>query len=439
MSSTGGRFHPRPAREGRPFVTPELIGVKCPGLTGQQPNRGAKTATTAWPTRHRLPVRLFDLGFHLSRGELSVQAILDDARKRTGLDDWGEEDFLEPLGVLVEGIDGVRPSPMGRFTIREAFVRSVMNRLEIRRRFVDEPGILERPLERPIFVVGFHRTGTTFMHRLLHQDPANRTLRFWQLMSPAKDRKATARLTLALNRFINPESRLVHSTAWDAPEECFMLFLNTFAVKAYDVHYELPGFSRWMADADMVGPYRDYRRQLQLLAGPVAGARLVVKSPEHLWCLDALLQVFPGARVVWMHRDPVRAIASCSSMSALYRRLLFGRYDPRTVGPHVADQYLDGAERATAARDRFGADRFVDVLYQDLVADPLGTVRGIYERIDGAFPASAEQAIRRYLEAQPGKRNTHSYLPGDYGIEVRRERERFVPYMERFGVRAEDW
>lgn len=365
---------------------------------------------------------------------LRLEALLEEAQEKSSLREWGGISFREPLSLLLQDMQTLPLTAFGRFAARETFLQALTNRLE----FVDASSHLpdESPaLEQPIFVLGLHRTGTTWLQELLAADPKNRTFRFFELVRPARPDRQRARVALFANRRLSPEMKFVHPIQVESPEECWALFMSTFAVVNYALHFDIPNYERWLLSANLSYAYEEYRTQLRLLLGSSNDQRVVLKCPEHLWCLRDLFSVFPRARIVWLHRDPLRSIASYSSLSALNRRALMGEVDFESVGPDIARKFANGVHRAMSARENASSLQFCDVTYAELRRDPLRTVERIYARFELPFSAEARSGMQAL--AMREKAPPHVYSASQYGVNESEVRTQFAEYVNAYAVPLE--
>lgn len=378
-------------------------------------------------------------------GNLDLGSVLDAARARTGLVDWGDGGFQVPLTRLLEEAASGGLSPLGRCITQQVAVSAVSNRLSLYDYVRRHPEVRSIPIERPIFVVGFPRSGTTLLQNLLALDPDSRALRFWELLAPTPThadptrdrwiRRTRARVLVGAAYLMSPEQRVIHEVGVDTAEECWPLFQTRASALNNDLMSGFTGYGDWLLEQDMVPAYREYRLQLQVLAHGQRDSRFVLKCPEHLWFLDALLEVFPDARIVWTHRDPVECIASYCSMASLQIRNMRGRVDRPRLGAHLSSRFLSGVERAMAVRDRIGGDRFYDVPFERFAADPAGTVREI-EAWSGAPPSAVREArVEAYLHDQRGDgQGKHIYGAERFSLDVADLMRRFRPYIDRYEI-----
>jgi len=385
--------------------------------------------------------RMLGLPFtHLERDQ-----VLAHAKRRTGLSDWGDESFIDALDRLLATARSVDFTWLARAFTREICVKAVSNRLKARDYLARNPDARSLSLQRPVFILGFPRTGTTLLQNLLCLDPTYRALRFWELTTPVplhedperdrRTRRTIAARLIRMSYLIAPEQRHIHEISADTFEECWPLFVPTFCVLNFDLQSAMTGYGDWLLTADMKRPYREYRSQLQILAHRAPPARYVLKCPEHLWFLDALMEVFPDACIVWTHRDPLASVASYCSLISLNRRMLYGRFEPAEIGAHIADRFRLGVERAMAARAEVSSDRFYDVDFHALVADPGAVVQRIQRHFD--LPPVDPERVTRYLATERGdSRGKHRYSADRYGLDPDAVHAQFAPYIEKFGIRT---
>ena len=213
------------------------------------------------------------------------------------------------------------------------------------------------------------------------------------------------------------------------------MFSMSFSTLNVDLAGGMRDYGSWLLEQDMTWCYREYRERLQLLLDREPAEQLVLKCPEHLWFLDALLEVFPDACIVWTHRDPIACIASYCSMVSLNLRTVWGKYDAHEVGRHISKRFLQGVSRAMAVRERVGDDRFFDVDFVELVQDPLAMV----ERIQGHFGLEStlggREAMEQYMSTErKDARGKHRYDAVRYGLEEDVVAGAFGDYTSRFGI-----
>lgn len=365
--------------------------------------------------------------------------------EETGLDDWGDASYRDGLDQFVRALDTEAGlSPLGEVALEQQIVASLVNRLRVTNWVDEHPEVLDAPVERPIVVLGLPRTGTTLLHELFHRDPANRSLMRWEALEsvPPPDAKhfgddpriESARAAQEAMDAINPEFRAIHYEAPDGPTECVAVLSQAFQSLLWSVVANVPSYTEWLLEADGRPAYEYHHRVLQLLQSRAPG-RWALKTPHHALFLDALLAQYPDARLVMTHRDPVIVVASLCSLA----RSLGGTFsdvdhadDLVRTWTHVAETLV---QRVMAFRDRHGDDRFVDVAYDDLVADPMGTVEGVMAHFGEPLSGPAATSMRRYLAEDPHERlGRHQYSVAEERIDADALTRRFGDYTARFAV-----
>ena len=387
-------------------------------------------------------------------GRLDGDDIIAAARADVGAEDLGGLAFREAMNRVLAALQAAPLTALARLVVRQTLQKAVSNRLHLAAWRAVHPEVDDVSLRAPLFILGFPRTGTTLLQNLLALDPGQRALRFWELQTPAPchpdpavdfgRRLRVGQASLAAAYFVAPEMAQIHAISATSFEECWPLFSNTFHVMNYDLQSGFVDYGDWLLGQDLRPAYAEYRRSLQTLChaprGPggvgTATDRLILKCPEHLWFLDALLDVFPDARVVWTHRDPVDSVASYCSLISLNHRMLYGAIDPPRVGAHIARRFDEGVRRAMAVVDRrLGPDQVFHVDFRALRRDPLPVVRTIKAWMGQPHDAAAEERAAAWLAAERSdKPGQHLYGAEMFGLDPEALRSRFSSYIERFAI-----
>ncbi|MCA9688486.1 MAG: sulfotransferase, partial [Myxococcales bacterium] len=310
---------------------------------------------------------------------------------------------------------------------------------ELRRR---HPEIAEIPVERPLIIAAPPRTGTTLLHNLLALEPSNHAFALWELMHPVNPTRAgaswaahvqgvTAEL-IAETYERSPDLRAIHPLRAEAPDECSWLLSATATSLVNAVCAHAPGYAAWLLSTDMRPAYRFHREAVQALLWRRPGAQLVLKDPWHLWHLDALLDTYPDATVVLLHRD-MRAVVP--SLCSLTRALIAIEAAPppdEVIGRRCLELLEQGITRMLRTRALLpGA--FVDVDYRALVADPIGAARAIQEASGRALSPAGERAMRQWLiDNPPNAHGPHRYDLATFGLDPADVDARFAEYTARF-------
>jgi hypothetical protein len=383
-------------------------------------------------------------GWGLKVARFDEESVFRAARRHTGLEDFGSEEYLTPLRILLE--DCARDENIGfygRMAMKALVVEGLINRLRIQRSLERHPEIRDVEIRSPLFVVGLPRTGTTLLHNLLAQDPAGRAPLLWELGSPWPRENAPPgpdrRIRLAQRRIdmlyrFSPSSAAVHEFHAEEPEECHHLFRNSMATQSFRALADVPEFSRWKLGHDMLAEYRYYRLQLQMLLWQRPATHLVLKFPGHAWHLDALLEIFPDACVVLTHRDPVKVVGSFCSMVTMVRQSVSKRIDTVALGQVLSQELETGIRRMMESRERLGGTNFFDVRYDDLMRDHVAMVREIYRHFGMPLTDEMQQGMQRWIdEHRQHRHGKHVYRLSDYGLTEAGIGERFGEYWERYG------
>ena len=377
---------------------------------------------------------------------LSRERLLAAASKGTGLADWGDEDFLAPLDRLLDAFEREADlSLLGRLAVRSTLVRLLSQHLQIRHDLSCEPQILDAPVKKPLFVLGLPRTGTTLLQRLLAQGPGARAPMWWELLRPSpppepNDRETDPRIAKAdrmarQTHWLMPQMRTMHTTRATTLEECYMLFQLAFSTVFFGLLYRVPSYSRWLLRQDMKPAYWYYRSVLQLLQWRTPAHHWILKSPHHLFHLDALLGVFPDACVVHLHRDVSTAVASTCSLMTAYREINCRSFDRAELGRSVLEDLAVGLDRAMKARRNVKPTCVFDVDYRDLVADPKGQVRKICDRFGYAVDERMDRGMDGWLNRnRQHKYGVHRYSLEEFGLTRSEVRERMDAYLREYGL-----
>jgi len=419
--------------------------------------RQPAVVTRAGAPQRPLGLRAFDwlgralraVGLPLVR--LEPEVLLARAAQRTGLDDFGDDRFREPFRRLLASLESEAAlTPFGRLVARRDLCRLLENRLRMHDTFKRHPEMGEAETLRPLFVIGLPRTGTSILHELLAQDPGNRVPMTWEVMDPWPPPERASfdsdpRIAQVEHHFrgidrVLPGFQAMHPMGARLPQECVAITAHEFASLIFHTSYRVPSYQRWLEAEDLRPVYASHRRWLQYLQWRCAAERWVLKSPGHLWALDALLAVYPDARIVQTHRDPLQVVASLVSLITKLRGLASDAADPLEIGADWADRLAAGLRLASQARERQGgaAAQFLAVRFADLVGREIEQVRRIYAHFDMPLRPEAEARMRRFLAENPrDKHGTHRYSLDFAGLDAERLRPRFADYQRRFEVASE--
>jgi hypothetical protein len=381
------------------------------------------------------------------RDPLGANELMSRAQRRMNLVDFGSTPFREPLQNLLRACrEEAELSLFGRFATRWDAVRFLSNLLRLREEERRAPKILEERIERPIFIAGLPRSGTTFLHSLLAEDDTNLVPRIWQLIHPypigpgSDQRPRRVSRQLRMFGMLAPEFRRMHPIDASSPQECSEITAHVFASLRFDTTYHVPSYRRWLDETGHLDAYWFHKRFLQHLQHQAGLAgRWVLKCPDHIFALDALRAVYPDAGVVFVHRDPLAVLPSVARLTEVLRRPFTRHVDKIEIGRQDSDRWLSATELMTEAADEEQFEEpILHIHYLNLVSDPLETVATLYRHFGRALDPHTATRIGQLVEAKPngGYGTRRSHLE-EYGLDPVAERDRYARYVERFGIRPE--
>ncbi len=366
------------------------------------------------------------------------------------------EGVAEPLGALLAAAASqAELSVLGRLGLRWDLLRLLRNLARLRAEEGRAPAILAEPIAAPLIITGLPRSGTSFLHRLLVADPAAAAPLVWQTIHPYRDPRARrdrriAQVERQLRHFgrLAPALRSVHPLDACAPQECTEITAHVIQSLRFETVYHVPAYKAWLQAHGHTAAYRFHRRFLCHLQhqhrarhpGAAQVPHWVLKSPDHVFALDALRLAYPDARVVFLHRDPLKVLPSVAQLTEILRSPFTRRLDRCGIGRTVVEDWVDGAGRmvAEARAPTFPAAQVLHLRYRDLVQRPMETVRRLYDRFGMALAPPAEAAMQALLAARPrGGYGENHYSFAAHGIDPEELRDRFATYVGLFGVPAE--
>ena len=409
------------------------------------------SATTLDQTRPILPVRLFNgCGALLDKTRIprtSLRAVdlIETAKRRCDLDDFGGGDLFEGLSQLLDSCQ--RESQLnliGRIILRADLVRILCSRLFMQRDRQTYSSVAEKGIREPLFIVGLPRSGTTLLHTLLALDPEHRVPLTWEIMTPSpptrdNERRRIQRAISSCNCFnwLAPTFRHVHPVGAELPQECVSLMAPTFMSDQFDAMYYVPSYRAWFFRQDLRPAYEYHRRFLQHLQVRQNARRWVLKAPTHMFALPTLLSVYPDAIFVQTHRAPLDAMVSVSSLITILRRVFSDAVDPLTVCREAIDYWSKALDRFLQERDQLAERRICDINYAEIRRDPLTAVRRIYEHFGWSLTQKVEQRMHQALANELQERNgLHRYDLSQFGVQKEDSAARFAAYCDRFGLAA---
>jgi Sulfotransferase family len=401
--------------------------------------------TTVEQTRAPLPIRLLNkCGAALEKIGIrstapSAAELIDKAKRRCGMEDFGGGGFFEPLSRLLESCHReARLNVIGKMALRNDLVRILCNRLLLERDRQIYPEIAQQKIREPLFIVGLPRSGTTLLHILLAADPAHRAPLTWEVMSPSppssedqQQRIRQASRNLTVLRWLAPTFESVHATGAELPQECVSLMSPTFMSDQFDTMYNVPTYRTWFFNQDLRPAYEFHRRSLQHLQFRQSAERWILKAPAHMFAAPALLSIYSDARFVQIHRDPMEAVVSVSSLVTILRRVFSDAVDPIQIGRDALTYWSQALKTFMRVRDQLPASRVCDLRYSDVRRDPIAAVRRVYEHFGCPFAKEIEERMRIVLAQKASQTNgVHRYDATHFKLD---EVNGFADYCERFG------
>ena len=307
--------------------------------------------TTLQQIRPQLPVRLFN-GFgallektRIPSTRMSAKDLIETAKRRCGLDDFGDGQFFDALSRLLDSCqDDAQLNLIGKIALKTDVLDTLSARLQMERDRQLYPDIARQETREPLFIIGLPRSGTSVLHRLLGADPEHRSPLMWEVRSPSpptrhNEKRRIQRATQSCNFFhwLVPTFRYAHTVGAEIPQECVSLMTPTFLSDQFDAMYYVPSYRAWFFRQNLQPAYEYHRRFLQHLQFRRAGRRWILKAPTHMFAMPALLSVYPDALFVQTHRTPVDAMASVSSLVTILRSAFSDAVDPLIVGREAID------------------------------------------------------------------------------------------------------
>jgi hypothetical protein len=379
---------------------------------------------------------------------MDVAASMEAAEAQTGLDDYGPEAdaMVEALTVLVRSANEESDlSEQGETVFTGMVVSLLTRRLEIEHWYAEHPEIDDQEIASVLFGVGLPRTGSTALSYLLAQDTSVRSLRMWEGTQPTPPpelegedqdpRFLAAQEAMGMMSLAPPELKSMLPSSPDGPSECLDLLNLSFRCAMLDTVAQTPSYGEWLMDCDYGPAYRYHLRVLKLLQWHRPPNRWRLKTPAHMFAIDALDAVYPDAKFVITHRDPAKVMASVASVETAVVRMYTGKADPLYFGKHCVDDWDRALRRFLAFRDRVGEQRFYDIGFADMQSDPVGSVRGLYDWLGEELTPETAAAMQEWWDGSQEDRSAgggHHYTPEEFGLDDDELHERFAYYTARY-------
>ncbi|HZO09393.1 MAG TPA: sulfotransferase [Myxococcota bacterium] len=385
----------------------------------------------------------------VERPRLDPGEIVAAARRQAATDETGGESFREPLERYLAAAEAeAELHTFGRLAVRGMLVASLANRFRLHAWARAHPEVREERIAAPWVIVGLPRTGTSLLSILLGQDPLARAPLTWEAARPvppptladaAHDPRIAecARETGQLLR-LNPPLRAMHPWGPTIAQECVAFFMLDVRTLGVETQACVPSYGRWLESCDMAPAYAQHRLALQTLQSAQPTERWVLKSPNHLWCLETLRASYPDARIVWTHRDPGPVVTSLASLNTAMQSIFTRRSDPRRVAEEWKHKARHAVQRGLAFDASADPGWCCHVSYAELVADPVATVRRIYRHFGDDVGMLHARRMQAWMRERPQETfGRHAYDPADFGWSWDSLASEFRAYRERFSIARE--
>jgi hypothetical protein len=377
----------------------------------------------------------------------NADELIEKAQKATGLERFDSDSFREGFEIFLSDFSKQSVSDYGAKGLQDAVLLALSNRLKATNYLSKRPELLKRPIKRPAFVFGIPRTGTTLLSNLLAADPTRRSPLTWEIDDPVPpptsdtlytDRRAVERVKAEKELLkAAPEMGKYYRSSAVYPNECVFFMAHDFKTLMWESRGRLPNYRDWLLHTDMTSAYQYHKRFLQLLQAGAPGT-WNLKMPSHALWLETLLKVYPDARLIWTHRDPLTATGSFCSLISLAHMAFVGPVDKAWIAENCPYQAQLHADRIMDFRDKHGEDRVIDVHYADLMRQPIETMRRLYAALGDEFTEAARSGMQAWLDDNPqDKFGKHEYKLAEYGLTPELVRKRFERYLSRYDIEAE--
>ena len=382
---------------------------------------------------------------------LRAEELIETAKIKTGLSDFGNGSWREPLEIICNAADEeAELHMMGRIMLRTELLLALEGRLQIEEIYKQHPEIEDEVIEKPLFIIGQGRSGTSVLYNTLNQDPANGALLTWEAMMPCPPPEEASyesdprieyidKLAMQRTRVV-PEFAAVHEHGGHMPCECIEMMIFSFTSIWYMTLAQMPSYAAYLAAADWNEAYSYHKRTLKVLQWKKP-RRWLLKSPVHLHHLPNLLNIYPDACLIWPHRDPVRTLASSINTTKLSNYSSSDNHDISNFEQFTTPEFIKLILEAPIDLLDSGAmssDRLCNVQYNDIIDDPVKVVESIYNHFDIQYTEENLAPIRKYFVDNPRKaRPEYSYKLSDDHV-VAEQRALFKRYQDFFNIPNEE-
>ena len=377
--------------------------------------------------------------------KINANEIIDQAKSETGLSDLGEPLFSEGLNRLIDSINN--EANLNEIGIQAQPIR-IQGLLSNRLRFEEDlkkfPEILDQQIIAPIVIVGLPRTGSTMTHRLLASDPNHTAMLWWEGRYPAllpgeKRGDIEARMELGKAEVdavvaASPEALDIHPWDYKGADEEILLLEHNFLSTVPESFMALPSYSKWIEEQDHTLAYEDLKKFIQYLQWQNPGRekkRWVLKSPHHLGFIDKMISVFPDAKIIQTHRDPIKTVPSFCSMCANLFEPLTTNFDKVFIGKHWSNKLTRALNHCMNISEQH-PDNFLDLEFLNMIKDPIDEMKKIYEFIGESFGEITEVAMEAWREENKHEMGAHKYSLEEYDLTESQINDNFAKYQQKY-------
>ncbi len=377
--------------------------------------------------------------------KINPNEILDQAKSETGLSDLGEPLFFEGLNRLINSINN--EANLNEIGIQAQPIRIqglLTNRLRFEEDLKKFPEILDQEIIAPIVIVGLPRTGSTMTHRLLASDPNHTAMLWWEGRYPAllpgqKRGDIEARMELGKAEVdavvaASPEALDIHPWDYKGADEEILLLEHNFLSTVPESFMALPSYSEWIEEQDHTLAYEDLKKFIQYLQWQNPGRekkRWVLKSPHHLGFIDKMISVFPDAKIIQTHRDPIKTVPSFCSMCANLFEPLTTNFDKVFIGKHWSNKLTRALNHCMNISEQH-PDNFLDLEFLNMIKDPIDEMKKIYEFIGESFGEKTEVAMEAWREENKHEMGAHKYSLEEYDLTESQINNNFAKYQQKY-------
>ena len=377
--------------------------------------------------------------------KINANEILDQAKSETGLSDLGEPLFFEGLNRLINSINN--EANLNEIGIQAQPIRIqglLTNRLRFEEDLKKFPEILDQEIIAPIVIVGLPRTGSTMTHRLLASDPNHTAMLWWEGRYPALlpgEKRGDIETRMELGKAevdavvaASPEALDIHPWDYKGADEEILLLEHNFLSTVPESFMALPSYSKWIEEQDHTLAYEDLKKFIQYLQWQNPGRekkRWVLKSPHHLGFIDKMISVFPDAKIIQTHRDPVKTVPSFCSMCANLFEPLTTNFDKVFIGKHWSNKLTRALNHCMNISEQH-PDNFLDLEFLNMIKDPIDEMKKIYEFIGEPFGEKTEVAMEAWREENKHEMGAHKYSLEEYDLTELQINDNFAKYQQKY-------